>query len=168
MTSRDDLRIGDAERDEVMAALREHFARGRLTYEELDERLDSTLAARTAGDLRRLTADLPEPSSPRPTAYRDRRAHGWAPPRPAELGVWNSPMAEVRRERIQRHRRHHGRPPVFLSVLAIVLIVSAVAGSLGPLFAVLKVMLLMGLIFAFVRMAHHRHHHRHPRLGRRF
>ncbi|WP_084957786.1 DUF1707 SHOCT-like domain-containing protein [Thermoactinospora rubra] len=55
----DELRIGDAERDEAMAALREHFAQGRLTREELDERLDLALSAKTAGELARVTADLP-------------------------------------------------------------------------------------------------------------
>jgi hypothetical protein len=163
MTSLDDLRIGDAERDEVMAALREHFARGRLTYEELDERLDTALAARTESDLRRLTADLPEPSSPRPVAYDDRRAHGWRPPPRAELGLWGSPMADVRHERFRRHHRHHGGPPVFLYIFGIILLVSVVAGSLGPLFAVLKGVLLVWLVLSVVRLAHHRHHHRHPR-----
>ncbi len=55
-----ELRIGDAERDEAMAALREHFAQGRITSEELDERLESALRARTARDLRAITADLPD------------------------------------------------------------------------------------------------------------
>ncbi|ETK32450.1 DUF1707 SHOCT-like domain-containing protein, partial [Microbispora sp. ATCC PTA-5024] len=59
MASGDDLRIGDAERDEVTALLHDAFAQGRITREELDERLDATLSARTAGDLRRVTADLP-------------------------------------------------------------------------------------------------------------
>ncbi|WP_157570298.1 DUF1707 SHOCT-like domain-containing protein [Microtetraspora malaysiensis] len=56
---RDGLRIGDRERDEVTAALHDAFAQGRITREELDERLDATLAAKTEGDLRRVTADLP-------------------------------------------------------------------------------------------------------------
>ena len=40
-----------------MASLRDYFAR--LTRAELDERLTTALSARTAGDLRRLMADLP-------------------------------------------------------------------------------------------------------------
>ncbi|WP_433224416.1 DUF1707 SHOCT-like domain-containing protein [Microtetraspora malaysiensis] len=55
---RDGLRIGDRERDEVTAALHDAFAQGRITHEELDERLDATLSAKTEGDLRRVTADL--------------------------------------------------------------------------------------------------------------
>jgi hypothetical protein len=42
------LRVGDAERDEVTTALHEHFAQGRLTRDELDERLTATLSARTS------------------------------------------------------------------------------------------------------------------------
>ncbi|MEV7969872.1 DUF1707 domain-containing protein [Sphaerisporangium sp. NPDC088356] len=170
MTSRDDLRIGDAERDEVMTALREHFAQGRLTHAELDERLDTALAARTAGDLRQVTADLPGPSAPRPVEYARGRADGWAPPHHADLATWGHHMAsraEVRRERFERGRRHHGRPPVFLFVLAFILIVSSVSGLIGPLLGVVKVLFFMGLFFALLRMAHHRHHVRDPRLGRR-
>ena len=38
---------------------RDHFAEGRRRAEELDERVIATLTARTAGDLRRVMADLP-------------------------------------------------------------------------------------------------------------
>lgn len=54
-----DLRIGDAERDATIAALREHFAAGRLTLEELTERIDGALAAKTQAQIDALTADLP-------------------------------------------------------------------------------------------------------------
>ncbi len=55
------LRIGDAERDAVAADLGEHFAAGRLTIEELHERLAATFAAKTHGQLTQLVADLPGP-----------------------------------------------------------------------------------------------------------
>jgi hypothetical protein len=60
-----ELRVGDAERDAVAAALHEHFAQGRLTREELDERLTATLSAKTVGDLRAVTRDLPAPPGER-------------------------------------------------------------------------------------------------------
>jgi hypothetical protein len=41
-----ELRIGDAERDAAMDQLREHFAAGRLTLDELAERIDGALAAK--------------------------------------------------------------------------------------------------------------------------
>ena len=56
-----DLRIGDAERDATMAQLREHFVAGRLTFDELTERIDLALAAKTQGQIDGLMADLPHP-----------------------------------------------------------------------------------------------------------
>ena len=56
-----DLRIGDAERDSAMAELRDHFVAGRLTFDELTERLDLALAAKTQRHLDGLMADLPRP-----------------------------------------------------------------------------------------------------------
>jgi DNA-binding PadR family transcriptional regulator len=51
--------VSDADRDLAAARLREHFAVGRLTHAELDERLTAALTAQTAGALRGLLADLP-------------------------------------------------------------------------------------------------------------
>jgi hypothetical protein len=61
-----DLRIGDAERDVAMAQLREHFVAGRLTFDELSERIDFALTAKTQRQIDRLMADLPRPSRSRP------------------------------------------------------------------------------------------------------
>lgn len=55
------LRIGDAERDAAATDLGEHYAAGRLTLDELNERLDAVFAARTFGQLSRIMADLPGP-----------------------------------------------------------------------------------------------------------
>jgi len=55
-----DLRIGDAERDVAMAQLREHFVAGRLTFDELSERIDAALTAKTQRQLDGLMADLPQ------------------------------------------------------------------------------------------------------------
>lgn len=68
----DRMRVSDADRERVAARLRDHFAEGRLTQEELDERISAALGAKTAGELRPLTADLPEPV---PVAARG-RGHG--------------------------------------------------------------------------------------------
>jgi hypothetical protein len=56
-----DIRIGDAERDAAMVQLREHFVAGRLTFDELTERIDAALTAKTRGQIDRLMADLPKP-----------------------------------------------------------------------------------------------------------
>jgi hypothetical protein len=53
------LRVGDAERDVAAERLARHFAAGRLTQLEYDERLSAAMSARTGGDLDRLFADLP-------------------------------------------------------------------------------------------------------------
>ncbi len=56
-----DLRIGDAERDAAMDQLREHFVAGRLTFDELTERIDAALTAKTQRQIDGLMADLPRP-----------------------------------------------------------------------------------------------------------
>ena len=52
------LRIGHAERDRAVETLREAAGDGRLTLDELDERITAALSARTRGDLEPLLADL--------------------------------------------------------------------------------------------------------------
>jgi hypothetical protein len=52
-------RASDAEREAVVARLRHAAGEGRLTVEELAERVDAAYAARTQAELEPLTADLP-------------------------------------------------------------------------------------------------------------
>jgi DNA-binding PadR family transcriptional regulator len=59
LAARHDLRISDADRDAAAAALGEHFAQGRLTADELHERLGLALGAVTLRDITRATQDLP-------------------------------------------------------------------------------------------------------------
>jgi len=59
-----DLRIGDAERDTTMAQLRDHFVAGRLTFDELTERLDLALGAKTQRQIDSVMADLPRLPKP--------------------------------------------------------------------------------------------------------
>ena len=54
------VRASGGERDQVVALLQRHFADGRLTQAELEERAGAALAARTRDQLRALTADLPD------------------------------------------------------------------------------------------------------------
>ena len=60
------MKAADADRDEVVAALSEHFQAGRLTTEEFNERTGRALAARTLDELDGLTADLPAIRPPGP------------------------------------------------------------------------------------------------------
>lgn len=61
MTQQDDaeVRASDGDRDLVVTQLQRHFTDGRLTRDELGERVGTALAARTIGQLRALTTDLP-------------------------------------------------------------------------------------------------------------
>jgi class 3 adenylate cyclase len=52
-------RVSDAERERVAERLRHDYGAGRLTEEELSERVEAVYRARTASDLATLTADLP-------------------------------------------------------------------------------------------------------------
>jgi hypothetical protein len=54
-----DLRVSDADRDLALAELSEHFQAGRLTADEMQERTDQALAARTGQELSAIMADLP-------------------------------------------------------------------------------------------------------------
>ena len=59
MATDDPIRASDADREVVVDTLREAFTAGRLTLDEFDERMTAAYAARTWGDLRQLTTDLP-------------------------------------------------------------------------------------------------------------
>lgn len=55
-----ELRASHSDRDQVVETLSDAAAEGRLTPEELDERVERALGARTLGELAALTRDLPE------------------------------------------------------------------------------------------------------------
>lgn len=55
-----EVRASHADRDRIVDVLRVAAGDGRLTMEELDERVEAALSARTVGELAVLTADLPE------------------------------------------------------------------------------------------------------------
>ncbi|MFE7587945.1 DUF1707 domain-containing protein [Kitasatospora sp. NPDC057512] len=95
------MRASHADRDRVAELLRIAAGDGRLTSEELDERLEAALSARTIGDLAGLTTDLP-PVSLAPDGVvaevkdvltidqrwsRVRREGRWVVPRRLELFV---------------------------------------------------------------------------------
>ena len=73
------LRASDAERESIVAALREHGAAGRLDVDELEQRIGAAYAARTHGELRELVADLPARVAGAPARRPTRSA---AAPRP--------------------------------------------------------------------------------------
>jgi len=102
--SEDDVRASDAEREAAMTRLRDATAEGRLTFEELADRLDAAARARTRGELAALEADLPAEAAPAPvpvaggvapqrTVFGDlRREDRWRVP---EHSVWRAVFGDV-------------------------------------------------------------------------
>jgi hypothetical protein len=77
MATGSNIRVGDAEREAVASQLREHYADGRLTLDELNERLDQAFAAKTRAELLMVTRDLP--AGARPLAGAGAGAQGALP-----------------------------------------------------------------------------------------
>lgn len=70
---RAELRASDADRSAVAQRLQLAVDEGRLDLSDFDERLRDAYAARTYGELAKLTADLPAPA-PAVPAVADRKA----------------------------------------------------------------------------------------------
>lgn len=68
-------RVGDQERQIVCDQLAAHFSAGRLDPDELDQRVEAAMRARTAGDLHPLLRDLPR-LAPAPVPAGSAIAHG--------------------------------------------------------------------------------------------
>lgn len=65
MASADAMRASDGDRELVVAALQEQVGEGRLTLAEFEERSGRAYDAKTVGELRALTKDLPvDPLAP--------------------------------------------------------------------------------------------------------
>ena len=126
----DRMRVSDAEREAVTARLRDHYAEGRLTQDELDERVSVALSAKTFGELRPLTTDLPGPAPAPPSAA----------PRPS----WDGPAP-------WRHHRRHHRPPVGLFLIIALLLVLASGGG-WALFGFFRLILVFWLVMMLTRI----------------
>jgi Domain of unknown function (DUF1707) len=86
------VRASDSEREQTVAALREHVATGRLTLEEFTHRVDLAYAARARTELAPLTSDLPATSAePEPAARRPTRFTGVAFGSVERKGRWRLP-----------------------------------------------------------------------------
>ena len=125
----DRMRVSDADREAVTTRLRDHYAEGRLTQDELDERVSAALSAKTVGDLRPLTTDLPGPAP--------------VPPRAAARPAWDGPPP-------WRHPRRH-RPPVGLFLLIALLLVLASGGG-WAVFGFFRLILVFWLVMMLTRI----------------
>ncbi len=67
------LRVSDQERNTVAEALSQHYSEGRLDANELKDRLDQAVGAKTRGDLSGLMTDLPPLRAAVPEPHRHRR-----------------------------------------------------------------------------------------------
>jgi DUF1707 SHOCT-like domain/Cell wall-active antibiotics response LiaF, C-terminal len=54
------MRVSDSDREQAAEVLREAAGHGRITMDELDQRLELAYAAKTYGDLAAVTRDLPQ------------------------------------------------------------------------------------------------------------
>ena len=126
MADDENLRIGDAERDEAIVLLREHMSAGRITAEEFDERMSAALIAKTRGELTALFNDLPGRTPGDPYA-----AHTPAPVQP------------VNRQRLAKQSRYKS--------LAVVVAVLAILAMILRLWGIPLLMLgLMGFLLFYV------------------
>jgi len=151
MTADDPIRASDADREVVVAALRDAYTAGRLTMEEFDERTSAAYAARTWGELRKLTVDLPA----QPILGADVPGRRWSP---AQLEDGQSPAqlpSHPPRHNLPPRlpRRSSGRPVVMLVPLAIWLLLIARSddSTVGPIVLVVTIMLLVAVLSAVRR-----------------
>jgi len=130
------IRVSDAERDQAVAELSEHYQAGRLTLEEFDDRSDLALRARTGNDIVALFADLPTTVVP-PAMMTARPA---TPGVPADFGG-----------------RPVGGPPIARVVIACVIaaiVLGNVAGGLGQ-HSLGWLVPIVVLAFVFLRVRRH-------------
>ena len=90
-----DWLASSADRERAVGVLRAGFTEGRLTQDELDDRVARAYAARTYGDLWALTADLPAGPLPYPPGLPYPQASPVVPPSTEEVSPWHSAAALI-------------------------------------------------------------------------
>jgi hypothetical protein len=85
-----ELRASDGDRDKVASVLRDAAGDGRLSLEELDERLSAVYAAKTYADLEPITRDLPDMATagpPSPSGHGSAYGFGGEPTSKTGIGI---------------------------------------------------------------------------------
>jgi hypothetical protein len=116
-----DVRASDEDRDRTARILREHFAAGRLTSDELDERVQAAYGAATDGQLRALIADLPA----LPVSPQQQRAE----------------LAARRGELQRRLWQETGASLVPFAVCSVIWVASGATGMFWPVFVLLAALI---------------------------
>jgi hypothetical protein len=144
-----ELRASDAERERVVAFLREHALLGRLTDDELEDRIGLAYASVTVGDLEKLIADLPRASRPapaparRPAPVHARRRQKTPPPALIGLGIGALLVSGV-------------------GIAAVGLVLAIAVALLATVFALSVVLGPILLVALLIVGASKRHGHRRP------
>ena len=129
------MRAADADREQVIEALKVAFARGRLARDELDARVGRALASRTCAELAAVTAGIP--AGPARTRSRSRDCAA-----PVTLPVLAGRM--TRGSSIARTVRARRWPRVLVAGLVLVILgVTLVPGEPRPAVIFLGVMLVL-------------------------
>lgn len=155
-----DLRVSDAERDQAAGQLREHFASGRITEEELNERIQAAYGARTQQELSSLLGDLPA--------------------LPATRQQLRAELAERRRVLRRRLLQEAGGAATPFVICTVIWAASGAAGGFWPGFVAIPLIIMLirngWLLYGpspeldrveryLEHRAHHHHHHHHHRRG---
>ncbi len=117
MADQSEVRVSDQDRERVVRDIREHFAAGRLSEDELSERVQAAYQARTSKELSDVRADLPK-----------------LPPTPAEQ------RAELVRRRSELQRRllqESGGALVLFLICTVIWVAAGASGAFWPVWVAL-------------------------------
>jgi uncharacterized protein DUF1707 len=134
MTDDGVIRASDYDRENVVEILRDAYSTGRLTMAEFDERTTAAFAARTWGDLRKLTTDLPQQAKLELTQPEPPGSAAPTPPRPLPAGRSRrrlSPMLPILMVWLTVAFTT-GHPAAFVPVLIVLLVLVRLTSGGGP------------------------------------
>jgi hypothetical protein len=112
-----DLRVSDQQRERAVQEIREHFAAGRLTEEELSDRVQAAYGAQTERELTAQLADLPK-----------------LPATPAQQ---KAEIAERRRHLQRRLIQEAGGGAAIFVLCTVIWLVSGASGQFWPIWVLL-------------------------------
>jgi hypothetical protein len=135
-----EMRASDADRERVVSAMQEQVGLGRLTLEEFEERSTVAYTAKTVGELRKLTRDLPIEPFPEPV-----RPYG------VPQAAWSSPYYPRTQQPQQVTLRRPNPwllvPLAFISLMIVGNVIGAVVWGASVIFPVFI------LLFVALRLA---------------